>query len=348
MTKELFFAKKEAIIPKARYFTLKQIYMSSAKDVHIFTEDDDDYEFYRTSINKIYTDYKHHKYLMKGKSNLLEVYKLIDWTRYSKSKLLFFADKDYDDIVGVRMILEPNMFYTKYYSIENYLVTEEVFLIILDRFYVNDITEELQKKLLDLYRNSYEKFIIKLRTLTWFILIDRLSSKKAVLEGIKLQHLIYFNMMQFFEKKLVTKEMYERIMRSDDNLRKLQIRHTTLKDILVNNCGAVKSEYHFENIMHTRELIMPISNHKFFLRGKYDLWFLLEILKTVDETIKSIYITEDIERSPENPMPRKKLDITALNIFDLVSSKMTQPADVLNFLTTNYNALNANNKNNIQ
>ncbi|MBD8083866.1 DUF4435 domain-containing protein [Chryseobacterium caseinilyticum] len=347
MTKELFFAKKEAIIPKARYFILKQIYTSSAKDVHVFTEDDDDYEFYRTSITRIYTDYNHHKYLMKGKSNLLEVYQLIDWTRYSKSKLLFFADKDYDDIIGVKMTLEPNLFYTKYYSIENYLVTEEVFLIILDRFYVNDISKELQNKLLDLYRNSYEKFIIKLRTVTWFILIDRLLSKKAVLEELKLQHLIYFEMMQFCEKKLVTKEMYERIMRSDDSLRKLQIRDATLKEILVNKCGAVKSEYHFENIMRTRDLIMRISNHKFFLRGKYDLWFLIEILKTVDKTIENIFTTEGIERSQENPIPRKKLDITTLNIFDLVCSKMTQPADILNFLTTNYTALNANNKINI-
>ncbi|AYN00248.1 DUF4435 domain-containing protein [Chryseobacterium sp. 3008163] len=260
-----------------------------------------------------------------------------------KSKLLFFADKDYDDIVGVRMITEPNLFYTKYYSIENYLVTEEVFLIILDRFYVNDIAEELRNKLLDLYRLSYKKFIIKLRTLTWFILIDRLSSKKAVLEELKPQHLIYFDKMQLFEKKLVSKERYERIMRSNDSLRKLQIRDMTLKDILVNKCGAVENEYHFENIMHTRQLIMPISNHKLFLRGKYDLWFLLEILKTVDKTIENIFITESIERSPENPMPRKKFDITTLNIFDLVSSKITQPTDLLNFLTTNYTALNANN-----
>lgn len=343
MTRDIFLAQKESIIPKARYLTLKQNYMPATKDVHVFTEDGDDYEFYRTAINQIFIGYKAFKYFMKGKSNLIELYKLIDWTRYKKSKLLFFADKDYDDILRISQIIQPNFFYTKYYSIENYLVTEEVFSIILDRYYFNELTVDLENKLLKLFRDSYQQFTIKLRTLTWFILIDRLKSKKAVLEELKLPLLIHFEKMQYFEKKLVSQQYYDRIMRSNDNHKKNLIRYMTLKDIFVNKCGATSDDYHFENIMLTRQLIKDIDQHKNFLRGKYDLWFFLEILKTVDKTIESIYNSESIIPTTENPMPRKKLEITAQNIFDLVSPKMELPTDVVIFLTNNYNTLNGNN-----
>ncbi|WP_353146345.1 DUF4435 domain-containing protein [Chryseobacterium sp.] len=343
MTRDIFLAQKESIIPKARYFTLKQNYMPTTKDVHVFTEDGDDYEFYRTAINQVFIGYKPFKYFMKGKTNLIELYQLIDWTRYRKSKLLFFADKDYDDILEISQIKQSNFFYTKYYSIENYLVTEEVFSIILDRYYVNELTDDLENKLLKLFRDSYEQFAIKLRTLTWFILIDRLVSKRAVLEELKLSLLIHFDKMQYFEKKLVSQQYYDKIMRSNDNHKKNLIRYLTLKDILVNKCGAASDDYHFENIMLTRRLIKDIDQHKNFLRGKYDLWFFLEILKTVDKTIESIYNAENLIPTNENPIPRRKLEITTQNIFDLVSSKMEIPTDVIIFLTNNYNTLNGNN-----
>lgn len=344
MTVETFFAKKSAIIPRAKYLELKQYYSAKETTVHLFVEDEDDFEFYRTVVNHIYYNYKVLHYPMKGKQNVKDVYELINWSIFQRGKVLFFVDKDYDDILPTKTTTAINFFYTKHYSIENYIVTEEVFNIILDRFYVNKVEENLKHKLLEIYRKSYHHFVIKMRTLTWFILIDREKSRKAVLDNLKLGQFIHFDKMEYIEKKLIPKLRFERIMRSSRNSsEKYYIRDISVKEMLSDKCGADSSLFTFQNIMEKRNLICDISNHKSFIRGKYDLWFLLELLKTVDKRIEFIYEKDKIPVTQENPMPRKKVEISNLNVFDFVCSKMDYPDDVKSFLLTNFNSLNGNN-----
>lgn len=345
MTAESFFERKSSILPEAKNIELKQQYFKTGKNVHLFVENGDDYEFYRSCVMHVYYEYKLFCYSMEGKQNVKDAYKIIDVDKYESGRVLFFVDKDYDDILKISQIVATNFFYTRHYSIENYLVTEEVFLIILDRFYVNKINDTVKEKLLQAYCEAYSRFVIKIRTLTWFILIDREKSKKAVLDKLKLELFIHFEKMIFYEKKLIRPDLYDKIIQNNKRRIKEQnyIRKESIKDVLSLKCEADPEQFTFTNIMEKRALISTISNQKSFIRGKYDLWFLTEILKTVEKKIEEIYNEENIIVDQNNPIPRRKVEINHLTIFDLVCSKMIYPQDVKDFLTTNYKTINGNN-----
>lgn len=345
MTAESFFERKSSILPEAKNIALKQQYVKTGKNVHLFVENDDDFEFYRSCVMHVYYEYKLFCYSMEGKQNVKDAYEIIDIDGYESGRVLFFVDKDYDDILGIHQIVASNFFYTNHYSIENYLVTEEVFSIILDRYYVNTINDNLKDKLLKIFRESYNSFVIKIRTFTWFILIDREKSKKAILDNFKLDIFIHLEKMVFYEKKLIPTVRYDNIMQIDERRKKEKnfIRQYSIKDVLSLKCDADPAQFTFANIMDKRELLSTISNHKSFIRGKYDLWFLLEILKTVEKKIEEIYNQNNIIVDQINAIPRRKIEINQLNIFDLVCPKMAYPEDVEIFLTTNYKTLNGNN-----
>jgi hypothetical protein len=341
---DVFFAKKDSIIPKASYIKLQQYYVPQKSAVHLFVENDDDFEFYRTTINYVYRDYETYHYPMQGKKNLKDGYKEIDWKKFNRAKVLFFADKDYDDILNIERLEESNFFYTKYYSIENYLVSSEVFDIVLNRFFT-PIDDSTKEKLHKLYNVAYASFIEKMRTLTSFILIDREKSKRADLDEFKMSYFIHFEAMEYMEKKLISNFSYHKIIRDSKStpLQKNLLRNMSIKEILAKKCNADEEIFTFNEIMAKKRVIAAIGNHKIFVRGKYDLWFFLEIIKSTDKAIKRIYDSGGRKVTDKEPLPKKKIDISDKNIFDLLCSKVLHPVDVKTFLMNNYNSLNGHN-----
>lgn len=196
-----FFAKKEAYIPKTSKIKLEQDYQKHEKTLHLFCENEDDYEFYRHSINHHFSEYKIHHYSQSGKANVIKAYKEIDWKKYSRQRVLFFIDKDYDDLIERGLKEEAsNLFITKYYSIENYLVTEEILRIILNRIYqIHD--EKILGYLTKKFSDAYSIFTQQLISITSCILIFRKQDLHMNLDGLKLDSFFYFRELSLHKKK---------------------------------------------------------------------------------------------------------------------------------------------------
>lgn len=339
-----FFKKKEAIIPKASYMKLQQNYSTSDNTLHIFVENNDDFEFYKPGITYVFRDYKTIPYSMEGKRNVIDGYLEIDWNKYKRHKILFFADKDYDDILNNTEVSSSNFFYTKYYSIENYLVNEDVFKIILDRFFTR-MDLRVKNKLIEKFKFSYKIFVQQIKALTSFILIDRESAKKLDLDELKMTDFLLADSMNLFEIKLLKKDQYHSITRNphkSSDLKKL-IRKHTIKEILAKKCNGDINIFTFANVIKKRSLLNSITTSQIYTRGKYDFWFLYEMINTADKAIKSIYSEDSIEVTEQNPMPHKRTVINDTNIFDLLAPKIQIPHDVKYFLNLNHAMANGNN-----
>ena len=107
-------------------------YDPSQKRLHLFFEGHDDVIFFRFFVTK-YVDsaVRVLNHRCDGKSKVFEAFEDIMRKRPNARGVLFFVDKDIDDILGTAWPTDPRIFVTDVYSIENYLVRRPV----LQRFY---------------------------------------------------------------------------------------------------------------------------------------------------------------------------------------------------------------------
>jgi hypothetical protein len=153
--------------------------------VYAFVEGDPDKAFYRFhmqpyvgSVSEIYI------YNCEGKAEVYSAFrKVVD--RYpSCRRVLFFVDKDVDDIIGKVWPADPRIFVTDWYSIENYLVQKEV----LERYFADyvkirrvEVTPELAGQEFDQQLRVFHRIAMPL--MAWIIVMRR-AGHRVVLTDI--------------------------------------------------------------------------------------------------------------------------------------------------------------------
>jgi len=119
--------------------------------VHAFFEGRNDESFYGTFIrNFLHPDWRLKTYDCKGKRGVYYHFQSLGDRHQNHQPLLFFVDKDIDDIVPEQYLSDPRIYVTDYYSIENYLVTaealEQIWAEIFRASSGTHLSEELQNK----------------------------------------------------------------------------------------------------------------------------------------------------------------------------------------------------------
>lgn len=91
-----------------------------------FVEGDADEVFYRAQINKYLSDQRQiYLYNCEGKKGVFSAYEDIVKRYPACERVLFFVDKDLDEIVGAQWPSDPRIFTTEYYSVENFIVSRD-------------------------------------------------------------------------------------------------------------------------------------------------------------------------------------------------------------------------------
>ena len=148
--KYLKVAAKSNTSVRTRYL---QQYNNNDNALHIFYEGNDDPSFYSNFLeNK--NQKKIYYYQAENKKGVYEIHSKINWSSYDKRRTLFFVDKDFSDILNEIFTIDDNIFVTRYYSIENYVVSKHVFirtireiLHIDDEKFLNKCYKDFEKNL---------------------------------------------------------------------------------------------------------------------------------------------------------------------------------------------------------
>jgi hypothetical protein len=338
---ELFQKKQEYSIA-ANIQKFKSEYYFNRKTLHLFVEDDDDYEFYYAFAIRIYNDYQIYRYSQKGKSKLLETFEEISFDTYRAGRVLFFYDKDYDDLLEEKQSTAYNLFMTSVYSIENYLVNEEGFRIILTLGYKN-IPHQLIENVINEVRPFYDIFCSRLKIVTSWILVYRASSASCDLDEIKFHDLFVQYKDNFSCIKKVQKVKYDNII-LDETINaqtKKRYRIQGLKEILENRTKADPAVFSFSAFLSNYRMINSINDRKKYLRGKYEIWFLFKVLlssfgaRMTAFNEKAANYNAKGENKEKIPRITLKMLINEGNIFSVVPPKMTIPLDIDQFLKKN-------------
>lgn len=335
-----FFEKKENNTGNISYIQLLQEYVSNGETLHIFVEDEDDFQFYRHWIGRIYTKHLLFYYPQKGKQNVLDFYSRIDWNRFRKCRLLFFYDKDFDDFLNVQHVVDVNVFCTKHYSIENYLVTDEVLQILIEEVY-GCKQQEIVEHLLDDAKEKYSTFIDALLVVTAWILVYRKKNADVDLDGLTFGNFFHIDKTNLVTKRYKCSNSYRAIIQ-DRNVppsEKAVLRDKKLKTLLEERAEADPSSYDFRLALVNYRQLKVIKNKKAYVRGKYELWFLIEVFFQTARSFFKHY-NERAKSYNKNNEDKKRtyssnMELNSSNIFHVIPAKMRVPEDIESFLNAN-------------
>ena len=344
-----FIKIKDREIVKTSLFKLLQEYKPNKKTLHIFVENQDDMDFYKNFIKSYYSNFQLYQYLQEGKDGVVGAYKNANWNKFNKNRVLFFRDKDYDDILEKEMIQDHNFFITEYYSIENYLINEVVFDLILRRIYKIQ-NEVLIRELIDKFNIAYLSFREGLISITSWILIYRRIGEHAVLDGLNLGDFFFSHKLSLLKKRFLKKSMFDELQkeRSTPHIVRNSIRFIKSKTILEKSTGADPVHWSYDDMIVNLRVLQKIENTKAYIRGKYDLWFFIHIC-----LVNMRQIVTDLNAEITNHNSNNEHKITRIqcsieihegNIFMIIPPLLEYvPDDIARFLSLNINMLNGDN-----
>lgn len=120
-------AKKELESEVVAYTEFVLDFNKEINNVYCFYEGKEDRSYYSFRIKSHNLNNNLHHYNCNGKGNVIKVHKLVNnHEAYSKSKILYFVDKDFEE-----NNLHHTIYVTPYYSVENFYTIDEAFENIL-------------------------------------------------------------------------------------------------------------------------------------------------------------------------------------------------------------------------
>lgn len=308
-----------AYTPEANYIKLLHQYKFNENTVHFFFEGLDDQTFYANYIENIFPDhFIFHYYVCDGKQNVYNQYADLNWGTYNKNRILFFTDKDLDDILGLTYPKDENIFETSFYSIENYLVQPDVFKRFLrENCYITDA--RIISDLIVQFNAQLEIFSKSMISISSWVIYCRKNSFRVNLSDIDISKI--FELSSDFKVK-----------------KKVSSGH---RNPFAYICDTTKTS-HFDmySIKEICTQLKGIHPPKVFIRGKYELWFLYAFCKnTVDITVPKI--NKEIKKyNLTNEVKITKCKVTIPikpeNIVQVLAPRVRMPNDISIFLNTNY------------
>lgn len=102
------------------------------RQIFAFYEGDEDLSYYNNILRKIFGPALEIEEIIAGcKNNVLKLLRGFNWKYYRRKQICFFVDKDLSFWLKSEHPSDNNLYVTDGYSIENYIVTEKMFHILM-------------------------------------------------------------------------------------------------------------------------------------------------------------------------------------------------------------------------
>lgn len=252
--------------------------------LHLFFEGPDDPSFYMGFIEHRYIPPQRveEPYICKGKNGVYETYEKV-MKRLSgepeianRIKVLFFVDKDHSDIDGKVYPLSDVIFTTDFYSIENYVVSSDMFRKVWNEYYhfqgtgTDSIPDYLSFQ--SLFNDQLKVFYNLMIPVMAWIIVARRKGGNPQLKQLDLDNIFRLNDDLQIEMRVVRK-------------------YTSQRDALERMCNASMAYDIHADIDATILILEQIEEPKKFVRGKFEVWFFSKFVKKLAE---KFYAQSDI------------------------------------------------------
>jgi hypothetical protein len=279
----------------------KVSYPKYPQAVHVFFEGQSDRAFYagflaaRTgAIASVRT------YDCKGKPQLLALYDRIRAQYGDSDRLLFFLDKDLDDLLNIELPNDPRVFVTETYSIENYLVCEEILHRWIDEAYrFSGVTFALDP-VRSQFRMQLSRFHQLCTVVMAWVLTHRKAGTRPNLSNVQCSRLFAFDDSGSIQRSPGAIAVL-------DQLTGVSTSAPMLSDIRRN---ARKLQSH---------------HPKSYIRGKFELWFLVAFIRNLEDLMKRVC-------AETGGSVRTSTVLHEANAIDLLAPRLQSPESLRTFL----------------
>jgi Protein of unknown function (DUF4435) len=288
------------------YHEFLLIYRKDAQCVYGFVEGKDDPIFYRCLIeNQLPEGWSIKLMPTENKQNVLRTFQNFRWINFSKKRICFFIDRDFQDFLNIPQQEETNIYITDGYSIENSIMQDRLLSGVLSDVYqitlLNPEEEELIRQITQSNKNNFFEAIMPVMGQ---ILLWRRSGSKANLSNLKLDHIFSFSEAVFISK-------------TRDDLLEIASRQIGCRVYNNNDIAAAEREIR----THANSLMM--------VRGKYVLWFLVKQCEAIWKAIPNL-----LPRLQNKP--KKRMECGLNNAMILFAPRARIPESLKEFVVRNY------------
>lgn len=285
-------------------------YKASAEIVYGIVEGKEDPMFYRGLIERSLPDGWDVELISAGcKDNVLKAAQAFDWTRFSSKRICFFVDRDLSDLIQDIPLTAENVYVTDNYSIENDAVNFGAFKRILEEaLNISGLRPEESDTIEGRFAAALASFRKAMTPIMVQILIWRSEGKRPCLNDIRPK--------DFFMFQNGTIQLRDTFASTQS---RLQIAADSVCLPTASEADLAKAQVRFDEKQGTERLI----------RGKYLLWFMVEMALDIHRSIASI-----VARFTSPPKVRISLGIG--NVMVILAPRVRCPKSLNDFLNHNY------------
>lgn len=269
--------------------------------IHAFFEGKTDESFYGTIIRRYNKKYNYKSYKCGNKKSVYETFNKLR-TRYIKDQvLLFFVDKDLDDIIPILYEINDSIYVTDYYSIENYLVDKSILEQVCSEIFKEDSGCNHVVKFSEKFELSCKLFYdFMIIVMAWILYHRRMGSRLQV-NNININTFFVVN----HNLDLNVKISYDEII---DNLDKMAVVKTD------------KESWEKSKDILLKELLK--FNPKNVIRGKFEVDFFIQFINACKKAIDYIHDKNVKVSAPINKD----------NIIDILGPRVSYPFSLVRFI----------------
>ena len=292
---------------------IKQSYSHSpaAKQIFFIIEGKDDIPYYGTKADEHVPDgWKIILVPAQNRKKVVETYRNLDWTAYSKERIFFFIDRDLSDYTEEDTPIDSNVYVTTKYAIENELCTVDTYIKALKYYYhLVDIDEVDEEKLVSFYVSCWEEFSKIAEPIMAQILYWKTNNIKSNYSNYKMQNTI---------------EIKSKVLQLNQKLQ-------TEEDILQDLFKQSNVVYTSTDISPYKDLLNAKHTPDEYIRGKFVLAFFVKILMYTTQNSTDII--------PSKKKAKDSLGLGYENTVSMLCGIMKTPDSLKIFFSNMRNAL---------
>ena len=293
----------EAISPEAVFHNFRIEYFANKKAIFAFFEGLDDKKCYLTFLERHFNfATMQYPFVCNGKENILKIYEMFVNSGFSETRVLFFIDKDHDDIVDRPLPQSINVFVTDVYSIENYLVSEHSVRILWCQFEVEGRPDDVLSQITERFRQERDRFVRLMRPYMAWVIQKRKMGIAVDFSRVSMSQC--FHIAQGVRKKPGALKRLRQCCEDDGS------------PIDLNSVKKLCEK-------------LSIEDYQIWLRGKFELWFFEEFLTHEWKKLRSS------RRASNKRVRRVKLPagLAGRDLFETLSPRIQEPRRLLAFLS---------------
>lgn len=284
---------------------------NESKVLYCFFEGIEEISFYRDIINYAFpiSQYTVYTYVCLGIDFVFTCYKYIKKQVFfsDKKNIIFFADKDVEDLININRPKDSNIIRTEYYSIENYVVNEFVLERILMEFFFID-EYNVYSNIITKFKTAVHFFLNQMKRLAMLIIKNKESDNDGDWAAFNFSDIFQINdELEITLKEHITIEkngIEINFTNLDDYYsRNLKITILNIEDI------ETRIEQTYSKLSNEELFSDEKVNPMYYIRGHYVFEFFRHFILKIGQYIKTKELNSARKKSayPENDEIKKAI-----------------------------------------